>query len=102
MLIVIGGLGLLSSAVITGALWLIAGILLLVTLNDEKNNLYNEQTQQSYADSQYSNTVHENSTTNEKQTSQSNQDEDESESTSPFSPKKSEEDNQQDDQSYKF
>ena len=47
MLIVIGGLGLLSSAVITGALWLISGILLLVTINDEKNNLYNERTQQS-------------------------------------------------------
>ena len=86
MLIVIGGLGLLSSAVITGALWLIAGILLLVMINDEKNNLYNEQTQQSYANVQDSSTVHENSTTNEKQTSQPNQNEEESESTSTFSP----------------
>lgn len=88
MLIVIGGLSLLTSAIITGALWLIAGILLLVMINDEKNNLYNEQTQQSYANVQDSSTVHENSTTNEKQTSQPNQDEEESESTSTFSPKK--------------
>ena len=102
MLIVIGGLSLLTSAIITGALWLIAGILLLVMINDEKNNLYNEQTQQSYANVQDSSTVHENSTTNEKQTSQPNQDEEESESTSTFSPKKSEEDNQQEDQPYKF
>ena len=65
MLIVIGGLSLLTSAIITGALWLIAGILLLVMINDEKNNLYNEQTQQSYANVQDSSTVHENSTTNE-------------------------------------
>lgn len=104
MLIVIGGLGLLSSAVITGALWLIAGILLLVMIKDEKNNLYNEKTQQSYANVQDSSTVHDDSTINEDHTSPNNQDEDksENESTSTFSPKKSEEDNQQDDQPYKF
>ncbi|POA08342.1 hypothetical protein CD039_09650 [Staphylococcus argensis] len=98
MLIVVGGLSIISSTIITGALWLIAGILLLVIVNDEKNDLYNEQTQPSYADAQESHTEHGNSTINEDHTSPNNQDKDESKSASTLSHKK----NEKDDQPYKF